>query len=84
MRKWLSEHFDHDENKHAQLAHTLKTYLDCRGDHDKAAAALHIHRSTLRYRLMLIRELATDPTSLTSTPDQPAPRHNGPRFLNPR
>lgn len=83
MRKWLSEHFEYDENKHAELARTLKTYLDCRGDRDKAAATLGIHPSTLRYRLMLISELAADSRFPTSTPDQALPC-NGPRFLNPR
>ena len=37
--------------------YTLAQYLDCGGNYDQAAAALVIHRSTLRYRLRRIREL---------------------------
>ncbi len=36
---------------------TLFQYLECGGRYDATAAALAIHRSTLRYRLQRIREI---------------------------
>jgi DNA-binding PucR family transcriptional regulator len=51
------------------LVHTLQAYRSVEGDFAAAAAALHIHRSTLRYRLYRIRQLTglgpDDPESLT-------------------
>lgn len=38
------------------LAHTLDCYLQCGGEAQATARALHIHRSTLYYRLDRIRE----------------------------
>ena len=53
----------------AILVHTLQTYRSVEGDLAAAAATLHIHRSTLRYRLYRIRRLTglgpDDPESLT-------------------
>ncbi|MEU2123460.1 PucR family transcriptional regulator [Nocardia niwae] len=48
---------DYDRRRNADLAHTLSRYLECGGNYDDSAAALHIHRGTLRYRLRRIREL---------------------------
>src|ERR1700712_1044745 len=47
-----------DTERQADLVHTLGVYLDHGGNYDDTAAALHIHRSTLRYRLQRIRELS--------------------------
>ncbi|MFG3339179.1 PucR family transcriptional regulator [Glycomyces sp. NPDC048151] len=41
-----------------ELAKSLRAYLDAFGDVAVAAAALHVHPNTLRYRLKRIRELA--------------------------
>ncbi|MBP6298294.1 MAG: helix-turn-helix domain-containing protein, partial [Anaerolineae bacterium] len=41
----------------ADLFHTLEVYLDLGGSGVAAAEALHIHRSTLNYRLGRITEL---------------------------
>ncbi len=41
----------------ASLATTLETYLDCGCDAQQAAQVLHIHRSTLYYRLDRVRTL---------------------------
>lgn len=38
-----------------ELLRTLETYLDCGGDVQRTAAALHIHRSTFYYRLDRLR-----------------------------
>lgn len=43
----------------ADLFHTLEIYLDTGGNGVSAAEALHIHRSTLNYRLSRITEIAT-------------------------
>lgn len=40
------------------LLETLATYLECGGDVGRASSALHVHRSTLYYRLGRIEELA--------------------------
>jgi hypothetical protein len=57
MRQWLSALMEYDDNKHSDLVRTLSRYLECGGNYDDTAAALHIHRSTLRYRLTRIRQL---------------------------
>ncbi|MEU7766043.1 helix-turn-helix domain-containing protein [Nocardia sp. NPDC049190] len=57
MREWLGVLLDYDQARHADLVYTLSQYLECGGNYDDSAAALHIHRSTLRYRLGRIREL---------------------------
>lgn len=45
--------------KQADLFHTLETYLDAGGNSVQTADALHIHRSTLNYRLARIREICS-------------------------
>lgn len=56
-RRWLGSLIHYDEAKNAELVHTLSQYLDHGGHYDATAAALCIHRSTLKYRLQRIREL---------------------------
>ena len=50
LRRLLAE-------KQAELFHTLETYLDAGGNSVQTADSLHIHRSTLNYRLARIREI---------------------------
>jgi hypothetical protein len=57
VRQWLGALIEYDDNKHSDLVRTLSSYLECGGNYDDTAAALHIHRSTLRYRLTRIRQL---------------------------
>lgn len=57
VQEWLGVLQDYDENKNSSLVPTLSHYLECGGNYDDTAAALHIHRSTLRYRLARISEL---------------------------
>lgn len=57
MREWLGALLDYDRTRNTDLVHTLSQYLECGGNYDDSAAALHIHRSTLRYRLGRIREI---------------------------
>ncbi|HSK60572.1 MAG TPA: helix-turn-helix domain-containing protein [Actinomycetospora sp.] len=58
VEDWLGALLAYDAERHADLVHTLGAYLDHSGNYDDTAAALHIHRSTLRYRLQRIRELS--------------------------
>lgn len=57
VREWLGTLLDYDDARKSDLVYTLAQYLECGGNYDHSAAALHIHRSTLRYRLGRIREL---------------------------
>jgi sugar diacid utilization regulator len=58
VREWLGALLDYDEQHNTELAKTLGRYLECGGSYDDTAEALTIHRSTLRYRLQRIREIA--------------------------
>lgn len=57
VREWLGTLLDYDESKKSELVQTLSDYLECGGNYDESATALHIHRSTLRYRLARIADL---------------------------
>ncbi|MET8998652.1 helix-turn-helix domain-containing protein [Amycolatopsis sp. NPDC004169] len=57
VREWLGKLLDYDTQRNAELVPTLTQYLECGGSYDDTAAALMIHRSTLRYRLGRIREI---------------------------
>jgi sugar diacid utilization regulator len=57
VREWLGTLLEYDTTRHSDLVHTLAQYLECGGNYNDSAGALHIHRSTLRYRLGRIREL---------------------------
>lgn len=58
VREWLGELIDYDARYRTALVETLSQYFDCGGNYDRAARALAIHRSTLRYRLQRIREIS--------------------------
>jgi hypothetical protein len=47
-----------DADSNDNLVETLGAYLACAGDVTSASAALHVHRSTLYYRLGRIEEIA--------------------------
>lgn len=65
VRQWLGALLDYDARKHSELVDTLCRYLECGGSYDASAAALSVHRSTLKYLLQRIREISghdlTDP-----------------------
>jgi DNA-binding PucR family transcriptional regulator len=67
VRQWLGDLLDYDARKRSELVPTLCRYLECGGSYDGTAAALFVHRSTLKYRLQRIREISghnlTDPTT---------------------
>ncbi|WP_084703700.1 PucR family transcriptional regulator [Phaeacidiphilus oryzae] len=58
VREWLGQLIDYDARHSTELVETLARYFDCGGNYDDAAAALTVHRSTLRYRLQRIREIS--------------------------
>jgi sugar diacid utilization regulator len=58
VREWLGPLLDYDATSKSDLVATLWQYFECGGNYDCTARALHIHRSTLRYRLRRIRELS--------------------------
>jgi sugar diacid utilization regulator len=57
-RQWLGSLLDYDARKGSELVSTLCRYLECGGSYDGTAAALSVHRSTLKYRLQRIREIS--------------------------
>jgi DNA-binding PucR family transcriptional regulator len=57
VQEWLAPLLDYDQRHGTELTKTLTAYLKYTGHYGETAAALGIHRSTLRYRLYRIREL---------------------------
>ncbi|WP_197496490.1 helix-turn-helix domain-containing protein, partial [Mycobacterium sp. 1274761.0] len=57
IREWLGALLDYDTAKKSELVLTLSQHLEAGGNYDDSARTLHIHRSTLRYRLARISEL---------------------------
>ena len=58
VQEWLGSLIDHDDRRGGDLVHTLGCYLERGGHYDATAAALGVHRSTLKYRLQRIREVS--------------------------
>ncbi|MET7762634.1 helix-turn-helix domain-containing protein [Streptomyces sp. NPDC005393] len=58
LHEWLGPLLDYDSTHHTALVETLCQYFDRGGNYSETAAALVIHRSTLRYRLQRIREIS--------------------------
>ena len=58
LTEWLGPLVAYDRDKNTELVTTLARYLDTGGNYDQTALALHIHRSTLRYRLGRIRDIS--------------------------
>jgi hypothetical protein len=47
----------YDQEHHSELVASLRVFLDCSGSWSQAAARLHLHVNTLRYRIGRIEEL---------------------------
>ena len=54
FRKMVEPLLAHDEDHNAELVETLEAFFACHGNLSQTAAALHIHRNTLTYRLQRI------------------------------
>ncbi|MDA8341210.1 MAG: helix-turn-helix domain-containing protein [Actinomycetota bacterium] len=65
VEKVLGPLVEYDRTHHRELVATLGAYLDHAGSVERAAEAMGVHRSTMKYRMGRIRELAdldlTDP-----------------------
>jgi sugar diacid utilization regulator len=83
VREWLGILLDYDESRNSELVLTLSDYLECGGSYDESAAALHIHRSTLRYRLARIAELTGHDLRNVDTRFNLHAATRAWRFLNP-
>jgi hypothetical protein len=83
VREWLGALLDYDDSKNSDLVMTLSDYLECGGNYDESAAALHIHRSTLRYRLARIAELTGHDLRNVDTRFNLHAATRAWRFLNP-
>lgn len=83
VREWLGTLLDYDDSKNSDLVMTLSDYLECGGNYDESAAALHIHRSTLRYRLARIAELTGHDLRNVDTRFNLHAATRAWRFLNP-
>jgi len=57
MREMLGPLIEYDRKRNADMVNTLARYLESGCNYDLTAEALHIHRSTFKYRLQRIREL---------------------------
>lgn len=57
-RRVLGPVLDYDAEHGGSLLTTLAVFLDCAGSWAKAAAKLHVHVNTLRYRIGRIEQLA--------------------------
>jgi DNA-binding PucR family transcriptional regulator len=57
MKEQLGPLLDYDKRHHSGLLVTLAEYFDSGCSVDQAAAALSVHRSTVKYRLKRVREL---------------------------
>jgi len=59
VREWLGDLIDYDMRRESsELVSTLSRYLECGGNYAATAAALAVHRNTLKYRLQRIREIS--------------------------
>lgn len=67
-RRVLGPVVDYDAEHGGGLLDTLAVFLDCSGSWTKAAARLHVHVNTLRYRIGRIEDLIGG--SLESFPDR--------------
>jgi sugar diacid utilization regulator len=83
VREWLGTLLEYDESRKSQMVLTLSEYLECGGNYDESAAALHIHRSTLRYRLARIAELTGHDLRTVDTRFNLHAATRAWRFLNP-
>ncbi|ORJ61811.1 PucR family transcriptional regulator [Mycobacterium simiae] len=83
VHEWLGTLLDYDDRRNAELVLTLGTYLECGGNYDESAAVLHIHRSTLRYRLTRIAELTGHDLHKVDTRFNLHAATRAWRFLNP-
>ncbi|MGN6676648.1 MAG: PucR family transcriptional regulator, partial [Streptosporangiaceae bacterium] len=64
---WLGVLMRYDAARGTDLVLTLTEFLECGGSYNKAASALSVHRSTLKYRLKRIRDVSGHELSVPDT-----------------
>jgi len=57
VQRWIGSLLAYDQQRGADLVRTLSHYLDRGGSYEATAAALIVHRNTLKYRLQRIRQI---------------------------
>ena len=57
VERWIGPLLTYDTQRSADLVRTLAHYLDRGGNYEATAAALIVHRNTLKYRLQRIRQI---------------------------
>jgi sugar diacid utilization regulator len=57
VQQWIGPLLAYDQQRSADLVRTLSHYLDRGGKYEATAAALIVHRNTLKYRLQRIRQI---------------------------
>jgi DNA-binding PucR family transcriptional regulator len=57
VQQWIGPLLAYDRQRGADLVRTLGHYLDRGGNYEATAAALIVHRNTLKYRLQRIRQI---------------------------
>jgi sugar diacid utilization regulator len=67
VQQWLGPLSEYDTVHGSQLVLTLSEFLAHGGSYDASAAALTVHRSTLKYRLRRIREVSGHDLSVPET-----------------
>jgi len=58
VQTWIGQLLAYDCQRSADLVRTLAYYLDRGGNYEATAAALIVHRNTLKYRLQRIRQIS--------------------------
>jgi sugar diacid utilization regulator len=58
VRHWLGALLEYDDEHRSTLVATLSSFLENGGNYDATARSLDVHRSTIKYRLRRIREIA--------------------------
>ncbi|MEJ2852066.1 MULTISPECIES: PucR family transcriptional regulator [unclassified Saccharothrix] len=77
-RRVLGPVLDYDAEHGSDLVGTLRVFLDCSGSWTTAAARLHVHVNTLRYRVGRVEELlGVDLSDFTSRVDLYLALHAG-------
>jgi sugar diacid utilization regulator len=57
-RDWLAALLEYDARRNTELVNTLASYLEHGGNSVSTAAALSVHRNSLKYRLQRVREIS--------------------------
>jgi DNA-binding PucR family transcriptional regulator len=58
VEHWLGKLLEYDARRGSDLVHTLAHHLERGGNYELTARSLIVHRSTLKYRLQRIRQIA--------------------------